>query len=754
MPDYTPTRGYSFAGFQASQPASPLPGANVDQELDRAFNSLTDHYNYFAQTIAPDGSLVGQVVSDLNLQDGVLDAWTTTIQGNIQPSVDAAAASAAAALASQNAAGISASNAAADLVTIQGYITQAQVLSAAAQAAQAQAITSEAEATAQAGAAAASAGASATSASSARLAEDMAYRWAEQMSGPVYVPFGGDPIDDGFYSAKYWATSVTTQYDDITVWYNEISVWHAEIEAWQADWEQFRTTYYGSLAANPTLDPLGGAITTGDLYFNSVANEMRVWNGSSWVDFAGVTPLSLFTDLSDTPVSYTGAAGKFVKVNPTEDGVVYEDFPAVPTAFTDLTDTPASFAGSADFLVSVNGAENALTFISQTSLPYLLLAGGTVTGGVAFTAGLGFTEATNGDMAGIYGRTSDGRINYYYNDNSAGPEPTIIERWDFDAGLIQWINSGSSTIAEMDMTPGTGLATAKEIVTRDKGDARYLQLTDSLVTDGPYRADIDQNAADILTNAAAILANTGNISTNASNIATNTSNIATNVTNIAANAALLATAVQQTRQVLTSNGLTGGGNLSADRTLQPDYATQAEAEAGTEAAKVMSPLRVAQAMASLAGITHDTNSPKATTSGTSIDYTSLPSGLTFFLIALYGTATYINSSANDFMFQLGDSGGMKTSGYLTGRLHSGGGASDTSGFRIRYTQPGKGVFGVMAFLRLSGNQWSGMGGFFGEDDRYCAIAGGVTLTNELDRFRLTTAAGINNFTAGNFALYY
>lgn len=55
--------------------------------------------------------------------------------------------------------------------------------------------------------------------------------------------------------------------------------------------------------------------------------------------------------------------------------------------------------------------------------------------------------------------------------------------------------------------------------------------------------------------------------------------------------------VNTTRLIQTGPGLLGGGDLSADRTLTPDFATQAEAEAGAVTNKVMSPLRVAQYVA-------------------------------------------------------------------------------------------------------------------------------------------------------------
>jgi hypothetical protein len=53
---------------------------------------------------------------------------------------------------------------------------------------------------------------------------------------------------------------------------------------------------------------------------------------------------------------------------------------------------------------------------------------------------------------------------------------------------------------------------------------------------------------------------------------------------------------KQTRTVFAGAGLTGGGDLSANRTISADVATQAEAEAGTSSAKLMTPQRTAQAI--------------------------------------------------------------------------------------------------------------------------------------------------------------
>ncbi len=58
-----------------------------------------------------------------------------------------------------------------------------------------------------------------------------------------------------------------------------------------------------------------------------------------------------------------------------------------------------------------------------------------------------------------------------------------------------------------------------------------------------------------------------------------------------------ATAVVNTRTITAGAGLTGGGNLTANRTIAADFASEAEALAGISLEKIMSPARVARAIA-------------------------------------------------------------------------------------------------------------------------------------------------------------
>lgn len=68
-------------------------------------------------------------------------------------------------------------------------------------------------------------------------------------------------------------------------------------------YDAFDDRYLGSKTTNPTLDNDGNALLTGALYWNSSANEMRVWTGSAWV--ATYLPAGGYALL--TGATFTGA---------------------------------------------------------------------------------------------------------------------------------------------------------------------------------------------------------------------------------------------------------------------------------------------------------------------------------------------------------------------------------------------------------------------------------------------------------------
>ena len=83
------------------------------------------------------------------------------------------------------------------------------------------------------------------------------------------------------------------------------------------------------------------------------------------------------------------------------------------------------------------------------------------------------------------------------------------------------------------------------------------------------QTQVNTNTTDIGTNASAITTNANNISTNTTNIATNTSNISTNTTNITN---LQNDKADKTTTLTAGSGLSGGGDLSTNRTFDVNTA--------------------------------------------------------------------------------------------------------------------------------------------------------------------------------------
>ena len=71
--------------------------------------------------------------------------------------------------------------------------------------------------------------------------------------------------------------------------------------------DNFTDTYLGAFASDPAVDNDGNALTTGDLYFNTTSNELKVYNGSAW-QVAAVSTAGLLTsanNLSDVASAST-----------------------------------------------------------------------------------------------------------------------------------------------------------------------------------------------------------------------------------------------------------------------------------------------------------------------------------------------------------------------------------------------------------------------------------------------------------------
>lgn len=150
----------------------------------------------------------------------------------------------------------------------------------------------------------------------------------------------------------------------------------------------------------------------------------------------------------------------------------------------------------------------------------------------------------------------------------------------------------------------------------------------------------------------------------------------------------------------------------------------------------------------------------ASTSGTSIDFTSIPSGVKRITVNFSGVST---NGTNIPIIQLGYSGGVETSGYLsTGSsvfaASACTAASQTTGFGI-----GAGMAATVIFhgaiqitlLNASTNTWCANGVLARSDvASVWNCSGAKSLSGTLDRIRITTVNGTDTFDAGSINILY
>jgi len=146
------------------------------------------------------------------------------------------------------------------------------------------------------------------------------------------------------------------------------------------------------------------------------------------------------------------------------------------------------------------------------------------------------------------------------------------------------------------------------------------------------------------------------------------------------------------------------------------------------------------------------------TSGTSIDFTGIPSWVKRVTVMFSGVST---SGTSNPIVQLGTSGGLTTSGYLGAVISSAvspAAANMSSGFT--FGTSGSSVatnlrHGIMTIANLSGNSWC-CGGTVGYSDVAVVglIGGAVSLSGTLTQIRITTTNGTDTFDAGSINIIY
>jgi len=175
-----------------------------------------------------------------------------------------------------------------------------------------------------------------------------------------------------------------------------------------------------------------------------------------------------------------------------------------------------------------------------------------------------------------------------------------------------------------------------------------------------------------------------------------------------------------------------------------DLASQAEAQAGTDNTKLMTPLRTAEAI----GASGTAVQPTAVTV---VDFTSLPAGIQRLHIMFAAIST---SGTSHLMVQIGDTTGFYATGYISVSSISTSftGLSNTTGFAMQGQANATAAYSGMATLsRIATNNFtfSATLGSASPTATVCDSAGRLNMsTNDLDRVRITTVGGTDTFDAG------
>lgn len=152
---------------------------------------------------------------------------------------------------------------------------------------------------------------------------------------------------------------------------------------------------------------------------------------------------------------------------------------------------------------------------------------------------------------------------------------------------------------------------------------------------------------------------------------------------------------------------------------------------------------------------------QATTSGTSIDFTGIPSWVKRITVMFNGVSL---SGTSSFLIQLGTSGTPTTSGYTSTSSYtttpnatgSAGGIYLTSGFAIQGGNAAYTLYGNTSITNVSGNVWVSQGNFANilSVPLIVASSGGITLGGVLNMVRITTVNGTDTFDAGSINILY
>lgn len=146
----------------------------------------------------------------------------------------------------------------------------------------------------------------------------------------------------------------------------------------------------------------------------------------------------------------------------------------------------------------------------------------------------------------------------------------------------------------------------------------------------------------------------------------------------------------------------------------------------------------------------------ASTSGTNIDFTSIPSWVKRITVIFNGVSA---STGSNLSIVIGSAGSFETSGYSSLSIYAinaaaSGAATSTAAFIVANAAGAADTFsGNTTISNVSGNTWVSSGVLAATTSSYAWMSGGSKSTSAtLDRVRVTTSAG--TFDAGSINILY
>jgi hypothetical protein len=144
----------------------------------------------------------------------------------------------------------------------------------------------------------------------------------------------------------------------------------------------------------------------------------------------------------------------------------------------------------------------------------------------------------------------------------------------------------------------------------------------------------------------------------------------------------------------------------------------------------------------------------ASTSGTSIDFTSIPSWVKRITIMFNGVST---NGTSIKLVQIG-AGSVTTSGYLSSSTTTGTTSATSAtavGYNFGTNSTADAINGIMTIASFGSNVWVSSHAAYANSTPQGVFGGGtVTLSGTLDRVRITTVGGTDAFDAGSINILY